>query len=226
MCTAGISVFLSVHSAEGPDPCELAQNPRYRKGPDVCFDNNENVRQSHTCALVQRILLETALLARLHNLSAFHQEFAFCVDWKHCLVSALHACCIFDLFIHFLVIGHLAVLFNVISPFYSFVDIFMHSIFLSFIFSSLFYVSASHWLLLLSGRTNLCVLSAAVLQWDLHPSCCFWFWFQGPFHHTASKGSLLPHSPPPLYLFTIHLLRQIIMIFLIASSAGNCSVII
>ncbi|XP_031149303.1 voltage-dependent calcium channel subunit alpha-2/delta-1 isoform X2 [Sander lucioperca] len=28
--------------SEGPDPCELAQNPRYRKGPDVCFDNNEN----------------------------------------------------------------------------------------------------------------------------------------------------------------------------------------
>uniref|UniRef100_A0A3B5AGV2 Calcium voltage-gated channel auxiliary subunit alpha2delta 1 n=1 Tax=Stegastes partitus TaxID=144197 RepID=A0A3B5AGV2_9TELE len=26
----------------GPNPCELAQNPRYRKGPDVCFDNNEN----------------------------------------------------------------------------------------------------------------------------------------------------------------------------------------
>ncbi|KAG7454311.1 hypothetical protein MATL_G00258330 [Megalops atlanticus] len=26
----------------GPDPCELAKNPRYRKGPDVCFDHNEN----------------------------------------------------------------------------------------------------------------------------------------------------------------------------------------
>ncbi|XP_049892683.1 voltage-dependent calcium channel subunit alpha-2/delta-1-like [Epinephelus moara] len=26
----------------GPDPCELAQNPRYRKGPAVCFDNNEH----------------------------------------------------------------------------------------------------------------------------------------------------------------------------------------
>ncbi|XP_052321802.1 voltage-dependent calcium channel subunit alpha-2/delta-1-like isoform X1 [Oncorhynchus keta] len=26
--------------SQGPDPCELAQNPRYRKGPDVCFDNN------------------------------------------------------------------------------------------------------------------------------------------------------------------------------------------
>uniref|UniRef100_A0A672LZU8 Calcium voltage-gated channel auxiliary subunit alpha2delta 1 n=1 Tax=Sinocyclocheilus grahami TaxID=75366 RepID=A0A672LZU8_SINGR len=24
----------------GPDPCVLTQNPRYRKGPDVCFDNN------------------------------------------------------------------------------------------------------------------------------------------------------------------------------------------
>lgn len=44
-------IFLRVFcSAEGPDPCELAQNPRYRKGPDVCFDNNENVRRSHTCA--------------------------------------------------------------------------------------------------------------------------------------------------------------------------------
>ncbi|XP_029901606.1 voltage-dependent calcium channel subunit alpha-2/delta-1a isoform X2 [Myripristis murdjan] len=28
--------------SNGPDPCELAQNPRYRKGPSVCFDNNEN----------------------------------------------------------------------------------------------------------------------------------------------------------------------------------------
>uniref|UniRef100_A0A8C6P3A5 Calcium voltage-gated channel auxiliary subunit alpha2delta 1 n=1 Tax=Nothobranchius furzeri TaxID=105023 RepID=A0A8C6P3A5_NOTFU len=37
--------------SEGPNPCELAQNPRYRKGPDVCFDNNENVtrmpKQTH-----------------------------------------------------------------------------------------------------------------------------------------------------------------------------------
>ncbi|XP_067091388.1 LOW QUALITY PROTEIN: voltage-dependent calcium channel subunit alpha-2/delta-1 [Osmerus mordax] len=28
--------------SSGPDPCELAQNPRYRKGPDVCFDNDIN----------------------------------------------------------------------------------------------------------------------------------------------------------------------------------------
>lgn len=38
-------IFLTFSSAEGPDPCELAQNPRYRKGPDVCFDNNEDVRR-------------------------------------------------------------------------------------------------------------------------------------------------------------------------------------
>nr|XP_043876966.1 voltage-dependent calcium channel subunit alpha-2/delta-1a isoform X2 [Solea senegalensis] len=28
--------------SEGPDPCEMAQNPRYRKGPAVCFDNTEH----------------------------------------------------------------------------------------------------------------------------------------------------------------------------------------
>ncbi|XP_057203573.1 voltage-dependent calcium channel subunit alpha-2/delta-1 isoform X1 [Triplophysa rosa] len=26
--------------SNGPDPCVLAQNPRYRKGPDACFDTN------------------------------------------------------------------------------------------------------------------------------------------------------------------------------------------
>ncbi|KAM3858817.1 voltage-dependent calcium channel subunit alpha-2/delta-1a [Diretmus argenteus] len=28
--------------SNGPDPCEMAQNPRHRKGPAVCFDNNES----------------------------------------------------------------------------------------------------------------------------------------------------------------------------------------
>ncbi|KAM8908924.1 voltage-dependent calcium channel subunit alpha-2/delta-1a isoform 3-T3 [Spinachia spinachia] len=26
----------------GPEPCDMAQNPRYRKGPAACFDNNEH----------------------------------------------------------------------------------------------------------------------------------------------------------------------------------------
>uniref|UniRef100_I3KCH1 Calcium voltage-gated channel auxiliary subunit alpha2delta 1 n=1 Tax=Oreochromis niloticus TaxID=8128 RepID=I3KCH1_ORENI len=31
--------------SEGPDPCDMVDKARYRKGPDVCFDNNEYVRQ-------------------------------------------------------------------------------------------------------------------------------------------------------------------------------------
>ncbi|KAF5927857.1 hypothetical protein HPG69_000764 [Diceros bicornis minor] len=26
--------------SDGPDPCDMVKQPRYRKGPDVCFDNN------------------------------------------------------------------------------------------------------------------------------------------------------------------------------------------
>lgn len=49
-------IFLRMNpSAVGPDPCELAQNPRYRKGPDVCFDNNENVRHNHTSLYTEHI---------------------------------------------------------------------------------------------------------------------------------------------------------------------------
>uniref|UniRef100_A0A8C5HTQ4 Voltage-dependent calcium channel subunit alpha-2/delta-1-like n=1 Tax=Gouania willdenowi TaxID=441366 RepID=A0A8C5HTQ4_GOUWI len=29
--------------SDGPSACEMALNPRYRKGPSVCFDNNEHV---------------------------------------------------------------------------------------------------------------------------------------------------------------------------------------
>uniref|UniRef100_A0A673ASM8 Calcium voltage-gated channel auxiliary subunit alpha2delta 1 n=1 Tax=Sphaeramia orbicularis TaxID=375764 RepID=A0A673ASM8_9TELE len=48
--------------SEGPDPCELAQNPRYRKGPDVCFDNNENVSHNHTCAFGNRSISDASQL--------------------------------------------------------------------------------------------------------------------------------------------------------------------
>uniref|UniRef100_A0A8K9WYN3 Calcium channel, voltage-dependent, alpha 2/delta subunit 1a n=1 Tax=Oncorhynchus mykiss TaxID=8022 RepID=A0A8K9WYN3_ONCMY len=34
---------LTCMSSEGPDPCEMAEKPRFRKGPDACFDNNERV---------------------------------------------------------------------------------------------------------------------------------------------------------------------------------------
>uniref|UniRef100_A0AAR2KPU2 VWFA domain-containing protein n=1 Tax=Pygocentrus nattereri TaxID=42514 RepID=A0AAR2KPU2_PYGNA len=33
-------------SSSGPDPCVIANNPRYRKGPVECFDDNESVSQT------------------------------------------------------------------------------------------------------------------------------------------------------------------------------------
>uniref|UniRef100_A0A673M8S3 Voltage-dependent calcium channel subunit alpha-2/delta-1-like n=1 Tax=Sinocyclocheilus rhinocerous TaxID=307959 RepID=A0A673M8S3_9TELE len=36
----------------GPDPCEIAQNPRYRKGPTQCFENNASVSHLNTSLLV------------------------------------------------------------------------------------------------------------------------------------------------------------------------------
>uniref|UniRef100_A0A674I610 Calcium voltage-gated channel auxiliary subunit alpha2delta 1 n=1 Tax=Terrapene triunguis TaxID=2587831 RepID=A0A674I610_9SAUR len=35
-------------SDEGPNPCEMVKQPRYRKGPDVCFDN-DNAEDSSDC---------------------------------------------------------------------------------------------------------------------------------------------------------------------------------
>uniref|UniRef100_A0A4W3JFX5 Calcium channel, voltage-dependent, alpha 2/delta subunit 1a n=1 Tax=Callorhinchus milii TaxID=7868 RepID=A0A4W3JFX5_CALMI len=37
------SLLQAEQKSDGPDPCILAQQPRYRKGPEVCFDSDENV---------------------------------------------------------------------------------------------------------------------------------------------------------------------------------------
>ena len=37
---------LTLRPATGPDPCLLAQSPRYRKGPTDCFDDNTRVSRS------------------------------------------------------------------------------------------------------------------------------------------------------------------------------------
>uniref|UniRef100_A0A671Z3Z2 Calcium channel, voltage-dependent, alpha 2/delta subunit 1a n=1 Tax=Sparus aurata TaxID=8175 RepID=A0A671Z3Z2_SPAAU len=39
--------------SEGPDPCILSNNPRYRKGPAVCFDNTEHVSRFHQTGAAQ-----------------------------------------------------------------------------------------------------------------------------------------------------------------------------
>uniref|UniRef100_A0A3Q3LVS9 Calcium channel, voltage-dependent, alpha 2/delta subunit 1a n=1 Tax=Mastacembelus armatus TaxID=205130 RepID=A0A3Q3LVS9_9TELE len=48
--------------SDGPDPCELALNPRYRKGPSVCYDDNENVScWTASTFIFELLLLETGL---------------------------------------------------------------------------------------------------------------------------------------------------------------------
>ncbi|KAG7217451.1 hypothetical protein INR49_021619 [Caranx melampygus] len=69
--------------SEGPDPCELAQNPRYRKGPEMCFDNNENVRNNRTCAALQENIAGNSSI-RLVSLKASPQ----CPDTKHLVLRS------------------------------------------------------------------------------------------------------------------------------------------
>lgn len=53
----------------GPDPCKIAQNPRYRKGPIHCFDNNAN-EKNEDCggasglspSVVSMVMLQLPLL--------------------------------------------------------------------------------------------------------------------------------------------------------------------
>uniref|UniRef100_A0A8C6NKA3 Calcium channel, voltage-dependent, alpha 2/delta subunit 1a n=1 Tax=Nothobranchius furzeri TaxID=105023 RepID=A0A8C6NKA3_NOTFU len=59
----------STPPADGPDPCEVALNPRYRKGPSFCFDKTEN-EKNHDCGGVSSlsptlwllVILQVALL--------------------------------------------------------------------------------------------------------------------------------------------------------------------
>uniref|UniRef100_A0AAQ4P6Z6 Calcium channel, voltage-dependent, alpha 2/delta subunit 1a n=1 Tax=Gasterosteus aculeatus aculeatus TaxID=481459 RepID=A0AAQ4P6Z6_GASAC len=44
--------------SNGPDPCDMAKNPRYRKGPAACFDNNEHVS---SFPIARRLLLADPL---------------------------------------------------------------------------------------------------------------------------------------------------------------------
>uniref|UniRef100_A0AAY4CY94 VWFA domain-containing protein n=1 Tax=Denticeps clupeoides TaxID=299321 RepID=A0AAY4CY94_9TELE len=57
--------------SSGPDLCELAQNPRYRKGPDVCFDNNAAVSDEPLCPISG-----SSALAAPSRLILFHVVFA------------------------------------------------------------------------------------------------------------------------------------------------------
>uniref|UniRef100_A0A8C1GA05 Calcium voltage-gated channel auxiliary subunit alpha2delta 1 n=1 Tax=Cyprinus carpio TaxID=7962 RepID=A0A8C1GA05_CYPCA len=46
----------------GPDPCVLAQNPRYRKGPDVCFDNNADVSYNQNGLFLTNVMCYVSVI--------------------------------------------------------------------------------------------------------------------------------------------------------------------
>uniref|UniRef100_A0A4W6DIQ8 Calcium voltage-gated channel auxiliary subunit alpha2delta 1 n=1 Tax=Lates calcarifer TaxID=8187 RepID=A0A4W6DIQ8_LATCA len=81
--------------SEGPDPCELAQNPRYRKGPDVCFDNNENVRNNHTSSLLTGPTLTTLILTLWELLQCTWQGQIKQYSDKLILTAGLMSCKLF-----------------------------------------------------------------------------------------------------------------------------------
>uniref|UniRef100_A0AAX7V9C6 VWFA domain-containing protein n=1 Tax=Astatotilapia calliptera TaxID=8154 RepID=A0AAX7V9C6_ASTCA len=70
--------------SEGPDPCDMVDKARYRKGPDVCFDNNEYVRHSHICALVQRIFSGNSSISQTKRLASV----SFCLVFISNVLSA------------------------------------------------------------------------------------------------------------------------------------------
>uniref|UniRef100_A0AAQ5ZXA5 VWFA domain-containing protein n=1 Tax=Amphiprion ocellaris TaxID=80972 RepID=A0AAQ5ZXA5_AMPOC len=75
--------------SEGPNPCELAQNPRYRKGPDVCFDNNENVRHNYTrSCFVPSYHSSFFFILLFISISASQWLLLFCARMSPCAQSA------------------------------------------------------------------------------------------------------------------------------------------
>nr|XP_054595708.1 voltage-dependent calcium channel subunit alpha-2/delta-1a [Nothobranchius furzeri] len=64
-----IPLIQDEQESDGPDPCEVALNPRYRKGPSFCFDKTEN-EKNHDCGGVSSlsptlwllVILQVALL--------------------------------------------------------------------------------------------------------------------------------------------------------------------
>uniref|UniRef100_A0A6Q2Z603 VWFA domain-containing protein n=1 Tax=Esox lucius TaxID=8010 RepID=A0A6Q2Z603_ESOLU len=63
--------------SSGPDPCELAKKPRYRKGPKLCFDNNTGVSQ-HCFISYLLFPSSTCSLAFCLSLLLFSLTFSFC----------------------------------------------------------------------------------------------------------------------------------------------------
>ncbi|XP_068611504.1 voltage-dependent calcium channel subunit alpha-2/delta-1-like [Brachionichthys hirsutus] len=50
--------------SDGPDPCVLAQSPRYRKGPAVCFDSTDN-EDDHDCGGASGLIPSLSIMLAL-----------------------------------------------------------------------------------------------------------------------------------------------------------------
>uniref|UniRef100_A0A4W5RA71 VWFA domain-containing protein n=1 Tax=Hucho hucho TaxID=62062 RepID=A0A4W5RA71_9TELE len=73
--------------SQGPDPCELAQNPRYRKGPDICFDNNVDVSQTraHTYFIFLYLSISLSLSLSLSLLLSLSISWFGCSSLPDCM---------------------------------------------------------------------------------------------------------------------------------------------
>lgn len=159
-------MFLSVCSAEGPNPCELAQNPRYRKGPDVCFDNNENVRHKHV--ILSKNVAESC--------SVSVDSCQSLPDFQHLPLAQVQCIlCVFVLYLY--VIGDPCLWF-ILSCFSlsHHLSIFIFHFFFSFCML----------------RMSRCVRPARVLHPTSQLFCSFCFWLQGQSHSTAYDLLLKP----------------------------------
>lgn len=94
----------AVESATGPDPCILAHNPRYRKGPDVCFDNNidvsltqarrvtslPNLKKDIYKTFICMIYVSFFLVDLLITVHSYYQFPGLCEPLRHLLILLLH----------------------------------------------------------------------------------------------------------------------------------------
>lgn len=179
MCTGdGKSRFPErVCAAEGPDPCELAQNPRYRKGPDVCFDNNEDVSLGpHMCSCADVIVGNSSISEASQLASIYSVWSSSALGFQHKFVASPTFCsssydpsCIYpsDLIYPLLVLWILHVFFSPLLH----VSLCLYILFSLFSVSLLFYAFPFRWLLLLSITIGWALVSNQQRFWvEAHTS--------------------------------------------------------
>lgn len=139
---------------------------------------------------MQRLLLEAALLVRLHSwppsISVWFPSALTLLAARSC--TLIHTWFIHSL--HSLLIGLLSSLFHYLCMHLSLSLFLLSSCLLSSLHSSSAILVVLHprRLLRSSGRMSPCAQSAEVLHWAPHLSCCYWCYVQGQCPHTAPRS--------------------------------------